>query len=64
MAFTPQCCVVRVVPAITTLMIWTNTTHLLMWHTRYVVDTGEFSLLVSEPAIWSGFTPPILTCSL
>ena len=41
-----------IVPALTTVIIWTNDLHHLMWYSRTLVDTGEFSVLTSEPAIW------------
>lgn len=41
-----------IIPAITTAVIWTNEAHSLMWHTRTLVDAGEFAVLTSEPAIW------------
>jgi PAS domain S-box-containing protein len=41
-----------VVPALTTIMIWTNDLHRWMWESRSLVDTGEFAVLTSVPAFW------------
>jgi PAS domain S-box-containing protein len=42
----------NIVPAITTLLIWTNETHHLMWQSRMLARTGELSLIRSETAGW------------
>lgn len=41
-----------VVPALTTIMIWTNDLHRWMWESRSLVNTGEFAVLTSVPAFW------------
>ncbi|MEO8397560.1 MAG: histidine kinase N-terminal 7TM domain-containing protein, partial [Chloroflexota bacterium] len=41
-----------IIPIITTLLIWTNNSHHLMWKSFSIVQNGEFSLTDTPPAIW------------
>jgi PAS domain S-box-containing protein len=41
-----------IIPVITTILIWTNDSHHLMWQSFSVVTNGEFSLMDTPPAIW------------
>jgi PAS domain S-box-containing protein len=41
-----------VLPAITQVVVWTNTAHGLMWSVREASDAGAFNTLSTEHAIW------------
>ena len=41
-----------IIPIITTILIWTNDSHHLMWQSFSVVTNGEFTLTDTPPAIW------------
>ena len=41
-----------IIPIITTLLIWTNNAHHLMWQSFSIVQNGEFSLTNTPPAVW------------
>jgi len=41
-----------IIPVITTILIWTNNSHHLMWQSFSIVSNGEFTLTDTPPAIW------------
>ncbi len=41
-----------IVPVITTVIIWTNDSHHLMWGNREMIQNGELFVFISETNIW------------